>query len=523
MNNVSQTFLDSILKNHRKIHGKIIVHFSDSLMKTYTSDNILLMKFLEQSETIGDDEPFGSISIKSLEIHLNNLDRTFDIDNTDSEVSGLIRSGIKVEAFLGLEISGKIEYTSLGTFWARYWDIPESEIFAKIQCYDRLDLLKQTSCDDGKILISPGDDNLIFDNKAEFLQGVMTNAIATQDHKLKMQLGNKKSIQYILIPNLISNWVILNGYIYILYNTSPTKIIKYEATTLKLVATLNLASTTYDHACSLMTNGTYLFCICHQYLIKIDPVAMSFLSSTDLATPTGGSYLLSDPVYDVYGDYAYAAWAAAGDPDQNGWIKRIYIPSMNVVQTITGTIWDHPYCGLFYILFADKNYLYTTYFESQVVERRNLTDVSIVNETYLIDKNIQTHNDDYIFTVDEGYIKKYEKQSLNVVDVLEIPSYGSASFGYYSMHVFDDYVFAVFDFDILPGYTGNYQLVFKIFLGPPMKLIGHPYVRRIAVNDNRISGIYFDGNLLYMLINNYYSSSYILITDFYSPFCNSIF
>src|SRR5690606_31825461 len=84
--------------------------------------------------------PIGYVSANELSLTLNNSDRAFTPTNKESPFYGKLRPGIRVEAFIELEIvENEFESVPLGIFWtAGDWTATSSSVEASIKCYDRL-------------------------------------------------------------------------------------------------------------------------------------------------------------------------------------------------------------------------------------------------------------------------------------------------------------------------------------------------------------------------------------------------
>jgi len=122
-----------------------IAEFFTSIQETYEGDEIIGIKLLEEREITRGGLPVGNISSNEVEIRLSNITRYFDADNTSSPLYELIKSNRRIKAWLGVMVSGSVEYVPLGTFWSGDWEVPEDEIYARTTARDRLELLRKTN------------------------------------------------------------------------------------------------------------------------------------------------------------------------------------------------------------------------------------------------------------------------------------------------------------------------------------------------------------------------------------------
>lgn len=189
MMNVSAEFMESIFKPGRKIHAKVIVHFTNSMRLAFTEKDLFSLRLLEQKEHFDGKLSAGNCGKKLLEVIFNNANRIFDKDNRHSSLYGFLVPERKVEPYLGLTLkSGEIEWVSLGIFWSGDWEAPEDKIWCKTLCVDRLALLDRTHYETGKIIPTPAVIIRTDDTTADWQQGTLYNVKAI-DGKLTLNLG----------------------------------------------------------------------------------------------------------------------------------------------------------------------------------------------------------------------------------------------------------------------------------------------------------------------------------------------
>lgn len=116
------------------------------LQQTYLGYDLFLIDLLEEREFSTGTLPIGNISSNELTVRMSNVDRRFDPGNTDSKLYGLVQPNRKVQAWIGIEVSGgSIEWVPLGTFFCGEWSAPEDDIYAETTAKDRLDLLARAT------------------------------------------------------------------------------------------------------------------------------------------------------------------------------------------------------------------------------------------------------------------------------------------------------------------------------------------------------------------------------------------
>lgn len=120
-----------------------ILEFFSSIKKTYTSDDILFLNVVEESETQG-GLPFGSISSNQLSLKLNNIDDMHTPSNSKSPLYGLIKKNRKIKVWIGLRYETYIEWRQMGVYWSGDWKASTHETYVETIGHDLLHLMTET-------------------------------------------------------------------------------------------------------------------------------------------------------------------------------------------------------------------------------------------------------------------------------------------------------------------------------------------------------------------------------------------
>ena len=122
-----------------------ILEFFTSIQETYEGDDILLIDLLEERDVSQGSLPIGNISANELMVQLNNIDNKFDAGNTSSSLYELLKANRRIRAWLGMEVSGSIEWVPLGVFYSGDWDVPENEVYAQTVGLDMMERLRNSN------------------------------------------------------------------------------------------------------------------------------------------------------------------------------------------------------------------------------------------------------------------------------------------------------------------------------------------------------------------------------------------
>lgn len=110
-----------------------------------TSD-LVSIDLLEELTYDDEVEALGGISANKVTITLDNSDKKFFFNNSESMVARYLKRNRKIVPWLGVEvIPGEIEWYTLGTYWSYQWDVPVEGLTAKVIGFDTLGLLDTTS------------------------------------------------------------------------------------------------------------------------------------------------------------------------------------------------------------------------------------------------------------------------------------------------------------------------------------------------------------------------------------------
>lgn len=117
--------------------AKLLQYF-DIVEEEYTGADLKEFEILEELCKDG-DVGFG-INSDTASFTLFNKNRKFD----RGYLKSLVLLGRKVVPFIGVEKEdGTIEYTKFGTFYSDDWNVPQSDVWVKLKCVDKLDRLQR--------------------------------------------------------------------------------------------------------------------------------------------------------------------------------------------------------------------------------------------------------------------------------------------------------------------------------------------------------------------------------------------
>jgi hypothetical protein len=115
-----------------------LLQFFDIVEEEYTGADLKEFEILEELCKDG-DIGFG-INSDTASFTLYNKNRKFD----RGYLKSLVLLGRKVVPFIGVEkADGSIEYTKFGTFYSDDWNVPQSDVWVKLKCVDKLDRLQR--------------------------------------------------------------------------------------------------------------------------------------------------------------------------------------------------------------------------------------------------------------------------------------------------------------------------------------------------------------------------------------------
>ena len=120
----------------RYLHKRFLIHFSKTnVLEVLRSNYLMSSNILEETFKVT-DSPFGELSSNELELSLLNIDGTFNPKNPSSPYYGLIRRGIKIEAFIRPDEVD--EWDPVGVFYVTDWNTSSSGTSAEVVANDAL-------------------------------------------------------------------------------------------------------------------------------------------------------------------------------------------------------------------------------------------------------------------------------------------------------------------------------------------------------------------------------------------------
>lgn len=127
---------------------------STLLYRGYQDVSELMSVDLLEELTYEDDvEALGGVSANEITVVLDNSDRAFFFNNTQSLVARQLKRNRKIVPWLGVEVvPGEIEWYTLGTFWSYKWDVPVNGLTASVVGFDTIGLLGNTDYIEHQVL-----------------------------------------------------------------------------------------------------------------------------------------------------------------------------------------------------------------------------------------------------------------------------------------------------------------------------------------------------------------------------------
>ena len=140
----------TVTKTSKPYYPAVIVELpviSTILYKGYKDASDLISIDLLEELTYKDDiEALGGISANEVTVVLDNSNKQFYFNNTESPVAQQLKRNRKIVPWLGVEIiPGEIEWYTLGTFWSYNWNVPMGSLTATVVGFDTIGLLSTTS------------------------------------------------------------------------------------------------------------------------------------------------------------------------------------------------------------------------------------------------------------------------------------------------------------------------------------------------------------------------------------------
>lgn len=156
----------TVTKVSKPYHPAVIVELpivSTLLYKGYKDESDLIsIDLLEELTYLDDIEALGGVSANEVTVVLDNSDKQFYFNNTNSLVAQQLKRNRKIVPWLGVEVvPGEIEWYTLGTFWSYNWTVPTGSLTATVVGFDTIGLLGTTSFADHKMQVNKSIGELI--------------------------------------------------------------------------------------------------------------------------------------------------------------------------------------------------------------------------------------------------------------------------------------------------------------------------------------------------------------------------
>lgn len=121
-----------------------VSEFYTVIKNEYGDDDIVSLRFLEESEIADGTIPVGNISCNEVDIKLQNVENQFFWNNTDSPIHTQLKVNRKIVAYVGIEKTDTtIHWETLGTFFSGDWNAEENGATASTTARDRMELLRK--------------------------------------------------------------------------------------------------------------------------------------------------------------------------------------------------------------------------------------------------------------------------------------------------------------------------------------------------------------------------------------------
>lgn len=120
----------------RYLHTRYLINFSSTNVLEVLRSNYLVSADILEESYKDSESAFGDVTSNELELSLYNADNIFSPDNAQSPYSGLIRKGIKIEAFIRPDEAD--EWDPIGVFYVSSWSVASTGSVADVRAYDAL-------------------------------------------------------------------------------------------------------------------------------------------------------------------------------------------------------------------------------------------------------------------------------------------------------------------------------------------------------------------------------------------------
>lgn len=175
LNQVCEMRLKIYKWSHAGRQAKVAEMYT-SIFEMYNGSDIMNLQIVENRE-LSDTVPLGTTASGKCVLALYNRNRKFDYDNTTSNLFGVVRAGVRISP----EIGDGTNWTPLGVFYAKDWDISKREITATVTGLDRMAQLGESDYATNTIIQAPADETYLTDTNAEWAAGTVDGVIVSGD------------------------------------------------------------------------------------------------------------------------------------------------------------------------------------------------------------------------------------------------------------------------------------------------------------------------------------------------------
>jgi len=146
-----------------------------SIYELYNGSDIMTLQVVENRELADNGIPLGTTASGKCVVELYNRNRTFDYDNSESRLYGVIRAGVRISP----EIGDGTNWIPLGVFYATDWDITKQGITATVTGLDRMARLDESEYATNTIIEAPADESFLTDTAGEWNGGTLYGILVT--------------------------------------------------------------------------------------------------------------------------------------------------------------------------------------------------------------------------------------------------------------------------------------------------------------------------------------------------------
>lgn len=140
---VSKAASNAFKEPYRDVSAELSVYF-DGVNKAPTiikpSTGLIDFKVLEEDAS-NNGSPFGSVSINELDVIIDNLDKKYTMDNTESILYGKLVANLRVDINYTITSSGVTTKVFGGTFYTQQWKASTTSNTVNMIAYDRFSII----------------------------------------------------------------------------------------------------------------------------------------------------------------------------------------------------------------------------------------------------------------------------------------------------------------------------------------------------------------------------------------------